>query len=57
MKFLRRIPVDPMTKKDDWGLRSFQDEADSISWGGQNVYDVYSLSKGRAIDKTYYKDW
>jgi general secretion pathway protein G len=57
MKFLRKIPVDPMTRKAEWGLRSFQDEPDSFSWGGQNVYDVFSLSDGRAIDKTYYKDW
>jgi general secretion pathway protein G len=57
MKFLRKIPVDPMTKKAEWGLRSFQDEPDSFAWGGQNVYDVYSLSGGRGIDKTYYKDW
>jgi general secretion pathway protein G len=57
MKFLRKIPVDPMTKKAEWGLRSFQDEPDSFSWGGQNVYDLFSLSDGRAIDKTYYKDW
>jgi general secretion pathway protein G len=56
-KFLRRIPMDPMTKKPEWGLRSFQDEPDSFAWGGQNVYDVYSMSPGRAIDKTYYKDW
>jgi general secretion pathway protein G len=57
MKFIRKIPVDPMTRKPEWGLRSFQDEPDSFSWGGQNVYDVYSLSDGRGIDKTYYKDW
>ena len=57
MKFLRRIPMDPMTKKFEWGLRSFQDEPDSLSWGGQNVYDVYSLSERRAMDGTYYKDW
>lgn len=56
-KFLRRIATDPMTKKTEWGLRSFQDEPDSFAWGGQNVYDVYSLSPGRAIDKTDYKDW
>lgn len=56
-KFLRRVPVDPMTKKPEWGLRSFQDDAKSTSWGSQNVYDVYSLSNGRAIDGTYYKDW
>jgi general secretion pathway protein G len=57
MKFLRKIPIDPMTEKPEWGLRSFQDQPDSFSWGGQNVYDVYSLSSGRGIDKTYYKDW
>jgi general secretion pathway protein G len=56
-KFLRRIPIDPMTKKAEWGLRSYQDEPDSASWGGQNVYDVYSQSSGRATDGTYYKDW
>ncbi len=56
-KFLRRIPVDPMTKKPEWGLRSYQDEPKSVAWGGQDVYDVYSLSGGRAIDGTYYKDW
>ena len=57
MKFLRRIPIDPMTRKPEWGLRSFQDEPDSMTWGGQNVYDVYSLSSGRGMDRTYYKDW
>ena len=56
-KFLRRIPIDPMTKKAEWGMRSFQDEPKSTSWGGQNVYDVYSLSPDRAIDKSHYKDW
>ena len=56
-KFLRRIPIDPMTKKAEWGLRSIQDDPNSFAWGGQNVYDVYSLSGGRAIDGTLYKDW
>ena len=56
-KFLRRIPIDPVTKKAEWGLRSFQDEPDSTSWGSQNVYDIYTLSPLRAIDGTYYKDW
>jgi general secretion pathway protein G len=56
-KFLRRIPTDPMTKKAEWGMRSFQDDPDTIAWGGQNVYDVVSLSDGRGIDGTYYKDW
>jgi len=57
MKFLRKIPIDPMTKNAEWGLRSFQDEPDSFAWGGQNIYDIYTLSTGRAIDGTYYKDW
>ncbi|MEO8430319.1 MAG: type II secretion system protein [Acidobacteriota bacterium] len=56
-KFLRRIPVDPMTRKPEWGMRSYQDDARTFAWGGQNVYDVYSLSSGRAIDGTSYKDW
>jgi general secretion pathway protein G len=56
-KFLRKIPIDPMTGKNDWGLRSYQDEPDTTSWGRQNVYDVYSLSGGVALDKTMYKDW
>ncbi|HVN32455.1 MAG TPA: prepilin-type N-terminal cleavage/methylation domain-containing protein [Thermoanaerobaculaceae bacterium] len=56
-KFLRRIPLDPMTGKAGWGLRSYQDSADSTSWGGQNVYDVYSLSEGTGLDGTKYKDW
>lgn len=56
-RFLRRIPVDPMTGEAEWGLRSYQDEPDSTSWGGQNVYDVYSLSNKEALDGTYYKDW
>jgi len=56
-RFLRKIPVDPMTQKAEWGLRSYQDEPDSRSWGGQNVYDIYSLSDGTALDKTKYKDW
>ena len=56
-RFLRRIPVDPMTGEAEWGLRSYQDEPDSTSFGGQNVYDVYSLSDGTALDGTEYKDW
>jgi general secretion pathway protein G len=56
-RFLRKIPIDPMTGKAEWGLRSYQDEPDSTSWGRQNVYDVYSLSRGTALDKTKYKDW
>jgi general secretion pathway protein G len=57
IKFLRSIPVDPMTNKDEWGLRSMQDDADSDSWGGQNVFDVYSKSEGTGLDGTKYKDW
>ena len=56
-RFLRRLPRDPMTGEVEWGKRSYQDEPDSTSWGGQNVYDVYSLSDGVAIDGTEYKDW
>jgi len=56
-RFLRRIPRDPMTGEAEWGLRSFQDNPDSEIWGRQNVYDVYSLSDGTAIDGTEYKDW
>lgn len=57
VKFLRRIPVDPMTGTDDWGLRSMQDDPTADSWGGQNVFDVYSKSEGTALDGTKYKDW
>ena len=58
VKFLRRIPIDPMTKTKDWGMRSYQDDADSSSWGHENVYDVYTTSQGKALDgKTFYKDW
>ncbi len=56
-RFLRRIPIDPMTGKAEWGLRSYQDDPDSSSWGGQDVYDVFSLSNGTALDGTKYKDW
>jgi general secretion pathway protein G len=56
LKFLRQIPVDPMTK-DEWGLRSMQDDKDSTSWGGQNVFDVYTKSDQTALDGTKYKDW
>jgi general secretion pathway protein G len=57
VRFLRRIPVDPMTGSADWGLRSNQDDPDTDSWGGQNVFDVYSKSYGTAIDGTKYKTW
>jgi general secretion pathway protein G len=57
VRFLRRIPVDPMTGKPDWGLRAIQDDPDSHSWGGHNVFDVYTQSQGSAIDGTKYEDW
>jgi len=57
LKFLRRIPVDPMTGEAEWGMRSIQDEPDSDSWGSQNVYDVYSLSEGHALDGSKYSEW
>ena len=56
-KFLRRIPVDPMTGNKDWGLRALQDDLDSRSWGGENVFDVYSKSEDTALDGTKYADW
>jgi general secretion pathway protein G len=57
LKFLRKIPIDPMTGQAEWGLRSMQDDATSDSWGGQNVFDVYTKSEGTALDDTKYKDW
>jgi general secretion pathway protein G len=57
MRFLRSIPVDPMTRSKEWGLRSMQDDPDSDSWGGQSVFDVYTKSEGTGLDGTKYKDW
>jgi general secretion pathway protein G len=57
MRFLRRIPVDPMTGRAEWGLRAVQDDPDSTSWGGKNIFDVYSKSTGTAMDGTKYSDW
>jgi general secretion pathway protein G len=57
VRFLRRIPVDPMTGKNEWGLRSTQDDPDSDSWGGQNVFDVYSKSQSTALDGSKYQEW
>ena len=57
VRFLRRIPRDPFTNSTDWGLRSVQDEPDSRSWNGENVFDVYSRSAGVALDGTRYSDW
>jgi len=56
-KFLRKLPADPMTDSTDWGMRSMQDDSDSRSWGGQNVFDVYTKSDGTALDGTKYSDW
>jgi general secretion pathway protein G len=56
LKFLRKVPIDPLTRT-DWGLRSYQDEPDSTRWGGQNVFDVYTMSDATALDGTKYKDW
>jgi len=57
IRFLRSIPIDPMTKSTEWGLRSMQDDPESDSWGGQNVFDVYTKSEGTGLDGTKYKDW
>ena len=57
LKFLRRIPIDPMTNSSEWGMRSYQDKPDSTSWGGQNVYDVFTKSDGTGLDGTKYRDW
>jgi general secretion pathway protein G len=56
-KFLRRIPIDPLTGRADWGLRSMQDQPDTNSWGGQNVFDVYSKAPGSGLDGSRYRDW
>jgi general secretion pathway protein G len=57
LKFLRRIPIDPMTNSTEWGMRSMQDDPTSDSWGGQNVFDVFTKSQGTGLDGTNYKDW
>ena len=57
IRFLRKIPVDPMTNSTEWGMRSMQDDPDSDSWGGQSVFDVYTKSQGIGLDGTKYKDW
>jgi general secretion pathway protein G len=56
-RYLRSIPIDPMTNSKEWGLRSNQDDTDSTSWGGQAVFDVYTKSEGTALDGSKYKDW
>lgn len=57
MKFLRRVPLDPMTKTYDWGKRSLQDEIESTSWGGENVFDVYTTNEGTALNGSRYNEW
>ena len=57
LKFLRKVPVDPMTHGTQWGRRSYQDKPDSSRWGGQNVFDVYTTFDGTALDGTKYRDW
>jgi general secretion pathway protein G len=57
VRYLRRIPIDPMTNSTEWGLRSMQDDPDSDSWGGQSVFDVFTKSQDEALDGTKYKDW
>jgi general secretion pathway protein G len=57
IRFLRRIPLDPLTGKAAWGLRSYQDEPDESNWGGEDVFDVYSLAQGHGLDGTPYSTW
>jgi general secretion pathway protein G len=57
LKYLRRVPIDPMTGETEWGMRSYTDKPDSTSWGGSNVYDVYSKSPGTGLNGIKYKDW
>lgn len=57
IRFLRKIPIDPMTGRADWGLRSVQDDPDSAHWSGKNVFDVYSQSRDTAMNGTKYSDW
>ena len=57
LKFLRRIPIDPMTNTTEWGQRSYQDDPKNSSWGGQNVFDIFTKSEGTGLDGTKYKEW
>ena len=57
VRFLRKIPTDPMTGGTEWGMRAMKDDPDSDSWGGDNVFDVFTKSQGEALDGTKYKDW
>ena len=56
LKFLRRVPIDPITGSDEWGMRSYQDKPDTTRWGGQNVFDVFTTSQGTDLDGTKYRD-
>ena len=57
IKFLRRVPIDPMTHSTEWGLRAYQDEPTATKWGGQDVFDVHTTYEGTALDGTKYQDW
>lgn len=57
LRFLRRVPIDPMTDSSEWGLRSYQDDPESNSWGGENVFDVYTRSNAEALDGSTYSEW
>ena len=57
IRFLRHVPIDPMTGKDEWGMRAMKDDVDSDSWSGDSVFDVYSKSEGTGLDGTKYKTW
>jgi general secretion pathway protein G len=57
LRFLRRVPKDPLTGEAEWGMRSYQDRPDSTSWGGQNIFDVYSKAGGTGLDGTAYSEW
>jgi len=57
IKFLRRIPIDPITNSYEWGFKSYQDKRKSTHWGGQNIWDVYTKSEQKGLDGTPYKDW
>jgi len=57
LKFLRRIPIDPMTNSTEWGLRAYSDKPDATTWGGKSVFDVYTTSTATALDGTRYRDW
>jgi general secretion pathway protein G len=57
LKFLRRIPVDPITKSRNWGLRSYQDQTNTRTWGGENVFDIHTISTATSLNGTVYKDW